>query len=111
MNGVGDDCARRNADDKIFGAAAVAIGAAAVLASIGPPALAMRERRQAVDARLGHHDDAAAVAAVAAIRAAARHVLLAPEAHAAVAAAAGLDFDGDAIDEHMSREQGAWRRE
>ena len=87
-------------DDQVFGAAAVALRAAAVLAALGPPVLAMRERGEAVDARLGDDDDAAAVAAVAAVGPAARDVLLAAEAHAAIAAAAGFDFDGDAIDEH-----------
>ena len=104
--GVHDDRAGRNADDQIFGAAAVAVGAAAVLAALGAPLLAMGERDEAIDARLGDHDDAAAVAAVAAVGTAARHVLLAAEAHAAVAAAAGFDFDGDAIDEHG---RGSWR--
>ena len=59
---------------------------------------------RAVDARLGHDDHAAAVAAVAAVGSAAGDVLLAAEADAAVAAAAGFDFDGDAIDEHGSVE-------
>ena len=98
--GVDDDRAGRHANDQILGAAAVAIGAAAVLAALRSPVFAMRQGGEAVDARLGHHDDAAAVAAVAAVGPAARHVLLAAEAHAAVAAAAGFDFDGDAIDEH-----------
>jgi hypothetical protein len=61
----------------------------------------MREQRQAIDARLGDHDDAAAVAAVAAIWSAPGNVLFAPKAHATVAAAAGFDFDSDAIDEHL----------
>ena len=107
--GVDDDRAGRHADDEVLGTAAVAVRAAAVLAALGPPVLAMRERRQAVDARLGHHDDAAAVAAVAAVRPAARHVLLAAKAHAAVAAPAGFDFDGDAIDEHGDERK--WRSE
>ena len=103
MLGVDDHRAGRHADHQVFGAAAVAIASRAVLAALGPPVLAVGERRQAVDARLGDHDDAAAVAAVAAVRPAARHVLLAAEAHAAVAAFAGFDFDGDAIDEHGGR--------
>ena len=43
VNGVDDDRTRRHANDKIFGAAPVAIGAAAVLAALSAPALAMRE--------------------------------------------------------------------
>jgi len=41
-----------------------------------------------------------AVAAVSAVRSAARHELLAPEAHAPVAARTCLDEDVDFIDEH-----------
>ena len=48
------------------------------------------EVHQRVVALAGFHDDIAAAAAVAAGRAAARHELLAPEGHAAVAAVAGL---------------------
>ena len=100
VDGVHHDRAGRNVNDQVFGAAAVALLAAAMLAAFGAPLFAVGQDGQAIDAGLGNHDDAAAVAAVAAIGAAARDVLLATEAHAAVAAAAGFDFDGDAIDEH-----------
>ena len=50
---------------------------------------AMGQRRQAIDARLGHEDDAAAVAAVAAVGSAARNEFLAAKAEAAVAPFAG----------------------
>ena len=53
MVGVHDDRAGRNADDEILGAAAVAVGAAAVLAALGAPMLVMGKRDEAVDARLG----------------------------------------------------------
>ena len=98
--GVDDDRAGRHLDDQILGVAAVAIASRCRARRVGAPLFAMRERGEPIDARLGDHDDAAAVAAVAAVGPAARHVLLAAEAHAAVAAAAGFDFDGDAIDEH-----------
>jgi hypothetical protein len=62
--------------------------------------LAVHQLGQAVDARLGDHDDAAAVAAVAAVGPAARDVLLPAEAHAAIAAAARFDIDSDAINKH-----------
>ena len=97
---VEDHRAGRDEDDQIVRTRAVALRAAARLARLGPPMLAMHERRQTVDARLGDDDHAAAVAAVAAVRPAARDVLLAPEADAPVAPVAGLDFDGDAVDEH-----------
>src|SRR5687768_13968661 len=77
--------ARRNSNDEILGAAAVAIGAAAVLAATGSPLLAMREGRQAIDARLSDHDDTSAVASISAIRTTARHILLTAKAHATVA--------------------------
>ena len=61
---------------------------------------AMDQGREAIDARLGDDDHAAAVAAVAAVRPAARHVLLAPKADATVAPLAGFDLDRNAVDEH-----------
>src|SRR3954452_10644719 len=78
----------------------MALLAAARFAIFGAPTFAVAEYGQAIDAGLGDHNDAAAVATVAAVGAAARNVLLTTKAHAAVAAAAGFDFDGDAIDEH-----------
>jgi hypothetical protein len=71
-----------------------------VLSAFGTPMLAMGERGQAVDARLGDQDNAAAVAAVTAVGPAARDILFATEAHATVAAAAGFNVDGYAVDEH-----------
>ena len=75
-----------------------------MLAAFGAPLFAVSEQGERIDARFGDHDDAAAVAAVAAIGATARDVFFATEAHAAITAAAGFDFDGDAIDEHGSGE-------
>ena len=57
------------------------------------------EVRERVDAFARDEIDAAAVAAVAAVRPAARNELLAPEAHAAAAAGAGLDANVGFIDE------------
>ncbi len=105
VNRVADDGAGWDAEEEVFGAAAVAVGAAAVLAALGAPAFAMGEGGEAVDAGLGHQDDAAAVAAVAAVGPAAGDVLLAAEAHAAVAATAGFDIDCHAIDEHGRKSQ------
>ncbi len=97
---VEDHRAGRDENDQIVGAGAVALGAAARLARLGPPMLAVHQRREAVDARLGDNDHAAAVAAVAAVGPATRNVLLAPEADATVAPFAGFDLDRDAVDEH-----------
>ena len=56
--------------------------------------------QQRVVVRVGFQDDAAARAAVAARRAAARHVLLAPERDAAVAAVAGLYVNFGFVNKH-----------
>ena len=100
VNRVSHHGAGRDAEDEIFGAAAVAVRALAVLAAAGPPVLAMGERGQAIDAGLGDQHDAAAVAAVAAVGPAAGDVFLTAEAYASITAAASFDFDSDAIDEH-----------
>ena len=46
--------------------------------------------------------DAAAITTITAVRAAARNVLLAAKAHAAVTPGTGLDRDFDFVDEHRS---------
>ena len=51
-----------------------------------------------VEVGVGDEVDRAAVAAVAAVRAAARHELLAAEAHGAAPAVAGRDVDVDFVD-------------
>ena len=58
------------------------------------------EMNQRVVALARLHDDVAAASAVAARGAPARHKLLAPEGHAAVAAVAGLHADFGFIDKH-----------
>ena len=60
------------------------------------------EVHQRVVALARFHDDVAALAAVAARRAAARHILLPAEGHAAVAAVARLDPNFGLVDEHQS---------
>src|SRR4051794_26878384 len=76
------------------------VGPHAVLATFGAPLFAVSEQGKRIDARFGDHDDAAAIAAIAAIRTAAGDVFFAAKAHAAIPAAAGFYFNGDAIDEH-----------
>ena len=63
----------------------------------------MCQRGQIVDAIFGDNDHAAALTAIATVGTAVRHILLAPKADAAVAAAAALDLNRDAIDEHRMR--------
>ena len=58
------------------------------------------ERLQVAQRVVADEHDVAAAAAVAAVGAAARHVRFAAEAHAAVAAGAGLDVDSRAIVQH-----------
>ena len=65
----------------------------------GPEMLPVAIVDQGVELGIDPRDDVAAVAAVAAVRAAARDVLLPPEADAAVAAVAALHVDLGLIEE------------
>jgi len=56
----------------------------------------------------GFHDDVATVSAVAAGGTAAGHKLLAPEGHATVAAAAGLDSNFGFVNEHGKAALRSW---
>jgi hypothetical protein len=97
---VVDQGAGWNLDDQVFAPAPEAIGAFAVCSSSGPPVSLVRQMGEVTVARRRPHDDAAAVASVAAIGAAARRVLLAPKAQAAVATRSPLNEQSNAIDEH-----------
>src|SRR5690606_34333306 len=90
---VDDLRAHRHQDDHVLAALAVALLAHAVLAALGPEQLPVAEVHQGVEVAGGLEPDVAALAAVAAVRPAQRDELLAPEAHAAVAAVAGDDRD------------------
>ena len=57
---------------------------------------------EGVEVGVGDEVDRPAVAAVAAVRTAARHELLAPEAHGAAAAVAGRDVDVDFVDKDIT---------
>src|SRR5262249_56738958 len=96
---VADDRAGRHGDDQFVGAAAVAVVGHAAAAVGGAPVLAVDDVGEAVGAGDGADDDVAAVAAVAAVGPAAGDVLLAAEAAATGAAVAGLDVEGESIDE------------
>jgi hypothetical protein len=63
------------------------------------PPLALEERQVAAIG-VGEEDDVTAVSSVTAVRAALRHVLLAPEAERAVAPTAAAHLDAGAIVEH-----------
>ena len=83
---IADQGPRRDLDDQVRAAAAEAVGPLAVLAPLRPPVPLMREVGEVGQALDGPDHDVAAAAAVAAVGAAPRRVLLAAEAHAAVAA-------------------------
>ena len=104
--GVGDHRAHGHAQDDVVGAAAVLVGAVAVLAVLRAMNARVAVLDQRVDVAIGHGEDAAAATAVAAVGAAARHVLLAAERCRTVAAVAGDDVDVDFVDES----HGAFRR-
>ena len=76
---------------------AVLAGASPRLAAAGAELRLRPEAGEVAQSRVGSEDDVAAAAAVAAVGTALRHVLLAPEAQAAVAAAARLHLDAGAI--------------
>ena len=92
-------CPGRHAEHEIGPALALLLLAPAVLAPSRTQRLRIREVEERRESGVDAQDDRAAVATVAAARAATRHVLLPPEAHAAVAPVAGLDPDQDLVDE------------
>ena len=96
---VDDLGADRHADGHVLAGLAVHLPAHAVLAALGAELALVAEVDQGVEVLVGLDPDAAAVAAVAAVRAAERDELLAPEADAAVAAAAGEHGDDCFVDE------------
>src|SRR5439155_175200 len=92
-------CPGRHAEHEIGPALALLLLAPAVLAPSRTQRLRIREVEERRESGVDAQDDRATVATVAAARAATRHVLLPPEAHAAVAPVAGLDPDQDLVDE------------
>ena len=95
--GVADDGAHGHAHLDVVGRRAE-LAAVALLAVLGALAARVAVVDQGVDVRSATARRCPA-AAVAAVRAAERDELLAPEAHAAVAAVAGGDVDGGFVDE------------
>src|SRR5690606_26731206 len=91
--------AYRDGDDLVLAALAVHLAAHAVLAALGLELALVAEVDQGVEVLVGQQPDVAALAAVAAVRPAQRDELLAPEAHAAVAAVAGSDGDFSFVDQ------------
>ncbi len=91
--------ADRQARDEILAAAAVAVGARAVLAAIGGQRPRVGEVEQGAHPAVALEDHVAAAAAVAAGGAAERNELLAAERDRAVAAVTGGDLHARLIDE------------
>src|SRR5262249_22255057 len=97
---VVDHRADRDADENVGAIAAGAVAAHSVAAVLGAPVRMILEMKEGVDGVVGEQDDVAAPAAVAAIGSALGNVLLAPEAHAPIAAFARTNEDGGLVDEH-----------
>ena len=95
-----DDGPGGDADHQVGGVPPVHVLALSVRAVPGPVQVLVLEIEQGALARVDLQDDMAAVASVAAVRTAARHVLLAPETAASVAAASGLHVNSRKVDEH-----------
>ena len=93
----------RHGEDDVVAVGAVLARAAAVAAAPRVEDRLRAEGREIAQIGVGDEDDVAAAAAVAPVRPALRHELLAAEAEAAVAAAARLDANADAIVEHAHR--------
>ena len=81
--------------------------AAPVAAAAGPEVAAAPERREIAARGIADQDHVAAAAAVAAVGPAARHVRLAAEADAAVAAAPTFDVDLRPVEKHGAKLAGA----
>ena len=92
--------AGRHQDVEVLAAPPGAVRAFAVAAAVRLELGVIAEGDQGVEVRRGDEVDRAAPAAVAAVGTAARHELLATEAHAAVATVTGGRDDVDFIDEH-----------
>src|SRR5262245_61466015 len=97
-----DQRADRYSQIDIIGVAAGAIRTLAVTAALGVELAIEAIGDERVEMGTGEGIDRSALATVAAVRSAARNELLAPEAHGAGAAGAGLYEDVDFVDEHWS---------
>ena len=99
-----------NDDFQISAAAAGAVGAHTVLATLSAKAPRVAVIDQSIEFRVGAQVNAAPVAAIAPVGAPKRDVFLAAEADAAVAAIAGFDADDHFIDEFHGVLRGPWTK-
>ena len=98
--------AHRHLDLQHGAVGAALVGAAALAAVGGAEMVLVAEVAEVVKLARGHEDDVAARSAVAAVGSALGHVLLAAEAHGAVAAAARAHADAGPIEHDGSRRPG-----
>ncbi len=98
--GVVDQGARRDGNDQVLAVLAVHVLPLAVLASLGVPVVLAGKIQERVLVGPGLEVHVPAVAAVAAVRSPFGDELLPAEAHASVAAVAGLHVDFGFIDKH-----------
>jgi hypothetical protein len=90
---VSDNRSGRNLQANIFAAGPRFVRAAPVLAATGTHLPPMMKVEKGIEALLDNQDHIASATAVAAVRPAARHVLLASEGDAAIAAVTGIYGD------------------
>src|SRR6188768_4011117 len=95
---IANDSARGDRDQRVLAAATGHVASAARLAVFRAECADDAEVGQRVDAIERAQRDAATVASIAAVGPAERHELLAPEAHAAAATVARLNFDVRFVD-------------
>ncbi len=99
-----------NDDFQISAAAAGAVGAHTVLATLSAKTPRVAVIDQSIEFRVGAQVNAAPVAAIAPVGATKRDVFLAAEADTAVAAIAGLDADDHFIDKFHGVLRGPWTK-
>ena len=105
---VENEGANRDVENHVFPGVAGAIGTFAVAAAIGLEFAIVAIAEESIVIQIGFHIDAAAMASVTSGRTTARHVFLAAESHAAVAAVAG-DSASRARGAHNLHDSGRFR--
>ena len=96
------DRARRDVDLQPLALRPEAQRPSTVAAASGLEVRGAAEELEVAQRVVAHQHDVAPAPAVATVRPALRHARLAPERHAAVAAAAGLDVDSGSVGEHRA---------
>src|SRR5262245_55563500 len=107
---VGNHRSQRDGNFQVRAIATMHRAAHAVAAVLGPIVRMMGQVQQRIDVRIADDDDIPALATIPAVGAAFGNVLLASQAHGAVATLAGTDEDRGAIEEEHAenRTSGTW---